>query len=112
MDAGARTKRELPLKTPSSYRVLPIPDYVFEAILEERKKYEWWRSRRQSIFHDDGYICCSSYSGKPRSKDFHWRHYKELLKKTGLPDIRWHDLRSTYCTLLLKRTLARKRFPG
>ena len=42
------------------------------------------------------------YSGKPRSKDFHWRHYKELLKKAGLPDIRWHDLRSTFCTLLLK----------
>lgn len=95
------TKHELPLKTPSSRRILPIPDYVFEAILEERKKYEKWRSRRKATFHDDGYICCSNYSGKPRSKDFHWRHYKELLKRTGLPDIRWHDLRSTYCTLLL-----------
>lgn len=95
------TKCELPLKTPSSRRILPIPDYVFEAILEERKKYEKWRSRRKSVFHDDGYICCSNFSGKPRSKDFHWRHYKELLKRTGLPDIRWHDLRSTYCTLLL-----------
>lgn len=95
------TKCELPLKTSSSRRILPIPDYVFEAILEEREKYERWRSRRRSIFHDDGYICCSNYSGKPRSKDFHWKHYKELLKRTGLPDIRWHDLRSTYCTLLL-----------
>ena len=96
-----RTKCELPLKTPSSRRILPIPDYVFEAILEERKKYEKWRSRRKATFHDDGYICCSKFSGKPRSKDFHWRHYKELLKRTGLPDIRWHDLRSNYCTLLL-----------
>ena len=95
------TKRELPLKTFSSRRVLPIPDYVFEAILEERKKYERYKNRRRATFHDDGYICCSSYSGKPRSKDYHWRHYKELLKKAGLPDIRWHDLRSTYCTLLL-----------
>lgn len=97
------TKRELPLKTPSSKRVLPIPDYVFEAILEERKKYEQYKSRRRTIFHDEGYICCSSYSGRPRSKDFHWKHYKELLKRAGLPDIRWHDLRSTYCTLLLKK---------
>ena len=97
------TKRELPLKTSSSRRVLPIPDYVFEAILEERKKYERYRRSRHATFQDDGYICCSSYSGKPRSKDFHWRHYKELLKKAGLPDIRWHDLRSTYCTLLLNK---------
>lgn len=97
------TKKELPLKTPSSKRVLPIPDYVFEAILEERKKYEKYKSRRRTIFQDNGYICCSSYSGRPRSKDFHWKHYKELLKRAGLPDIRWHDLRSTYCTLLLKK---------
>lgn len=32
----------------------------------------------------------------------HWKHYKNLLRRVGLPDIRWHDLRSTYCTLLLK----------
>lgn len=95
------TKSELSLKTLSSRRELPIPDYVFEAILEERKKYERNRSRRRSQFLDADYICCSNY-GKPRSKDFHWRHYKELLQKAGLPDIRWHDLRSTYCTLLLK----------
>lgn len=101
------TKRELPLKSSSSKRVLPIPDYVFEAILEERKIYEKNRSRRRSQFFDSDYICCSSY-GKPRSKDFHWRHYKNLLRNAGLPDIRWHDLRSTYCTLLLKSDFSPK----
>lgn len=102
IDEKSTTKSELPLKTSSSQRQLPIPDYVFEAILEERKKYERNRRRRQSQFLDADFICCSNY-GKPRSKDFHWPHYKELLRKTGLPDIRWHDLRSTYCTLLLKQ---------
>lgn len=101
VDEKPMTKRELPLKTSSSRRILPIPDYVFEAILGERKIYERNRSRRKSQFLDLDYICCSSY-GKPRSKDFHWRHYKKLLKRAGLPDIRWHDLRITYCTLLLK----------
>jgi integrase len=101
------TKKEVSLKTPSSYRVLPILDYVFEAILEERKKYEKNRSRRKTQFLDEDYICCSTY-GKPRSKDFHWKHYKNLLKSIGLPDIRWHDLRSTYCTLLLKNDFSPK----
>lgn len=95
------TKKEIPLKSSSSKRILPIPDYVFEAILEERKVYERNRSRRRSRFQDLDYICCSSY-GFPRSKDFHWKHYKNLLRSAGLPDIRWHDLRSSYCTLLLK----------
>lgn len=100
-DDRSKTKKELPLKTSSSKRELPIPDYVFEAILEERKIYESNRSHRSLRFSDLDYICCSR-DGKPRSKDFHWRHYKELLKSTKLPDIRWHDLRSTFCTLLLK----------
>ncbi|MCD7737107.1 MAG: site-specific integrase [Lachnospiraceae bacterium] len=101
VDEKPVTKKELPLKTMSSRRVLPIPDYVFEAILQERKVYERNRSRNGKRFLDADYICCSTY-GKPRSKDFHWSHYKKLLQDAGLPDIRWHDLRSTYCTLLLK----------
>ncbi|MCD8326706.1 MAG: site-specific integrase [Lachnospiraceae bacterium] len=101
--SGKKTsaKSELRLKTPSSYRILPIPDYVFEAILNEREIYERNRKRRGSQFLDADYICCSNY-GKPRSKDFHWTYYKNLLNELGLPNIRWHDLRSTYCTLLLK----------
>ena len=95
------TKQEVRLKTPSSYRDIPIPDYVFEAILERRKIYERNRSRRKSQFQDDDYICCSSY-GRSRSKDFHWLYYKKLLQENNLRDIRWHDLRSTFCTLLLK----------
>lgn len=45
---------------------------------------------------------CGSAYGRPRSKGFHCKYYKRLLAENGLPDIRWHDLRSTYCTLLLK----------
>ena len=99
------TKQEIGLKTESSRRTIPIPDYVFEAILQERKIYEKNRSRRindtTNPFFDGDYICCSTY-GKPHSKGFHWKYYKKLLADSGLPDIRWHDLRSTFCTLLLK----------
>ena len=101
------TKQEIGLKTESSYRELPIPDIVFEAILEERQKYEVNRKRRindkSNPFFDGNYICCSTY-GRPRSKGFHFQHYKKLLADNGLPDIRWHDLRTTYCTLLLKES--------
>ncbi|MCD8154059.1 MAG: site-specific integrase [Clostridiales bacterium] len=50
VDEKPATKKELPLKTMSSRRLLPIPDYVFEAILQERKVYERNRSRRRSRF--------------------------------------------------------------
>lgn len=100
------TNQEIDLKTASSYRELPIPDVVFEAILEERQKYEKHRRKRindkTTPFYDGDYICCSTY-GRPRSKSFHWKYYKKILTENGLPDIRWHDLRTTYCTLLFER---------
>ena len=95
------TKQEIPVKTESSNRELPIPDLVFEAILEQRKIYEKNRRRRSKEFRDWDYICCSSY-GNPRSKSFHYKYYKDLLKENGLPDIKFHKLRSTYTTILLK----------
>lgn len=105
--AKTLTKQEIKLKTQSSMRKLPIPDYVFEAILQEKQLYEKKKKRRGKQFQDLGYVCCSDY-GRPRSKDYHWKHYKKLLRDCGLPDIRWHDLRSTYCTLLLKNNFSPK----
>lgn len=93
------TKQEIQTKTPSSER--EIPDYVFEAILEERRIYEKNRRRRKKEFRDWDYICCSTY-GNPRSKSYHQKYYKELLASLGLPDIHFHQLRNTYATILLK----------
>ena len=96
-----KTKQEIKLKTESSERVLDIPDCVFEAILKERKQYEKNRSKRSKSFQDLDFICCSTY-GRPRSMQYHFQQFKKLLKENGLPDIRWHDLRHSYATLLLK----------
>lgn len=95
------TKQEIQTKTPSSEREIPIHDYVFEAILEERRIYEKNRRRRKKEFRDWDYICCSTY-GNPRSKSYHQKYYKELLASLGLPDIHFHQLRNTYATILLK----------
>ena len=98
------TKQEIVLKTYSSERVLDIPDIVFDAIVNERAKYDKNRRRRindkTTPFFDGGYICCSTY-GRPRSKSFHFKYYKKLLKDNNLPNITFHDLRHTFATLLL-----------
>lgn len=99
------TKQEIKVKTRSSNRELDIPDLVFEAILEQKEKYEKNKRRRKNDksnpFRDLGYICCSSY-GRSRSKGYVFQHFKKLLKDNNLPDIRWHDLRASYATILLK----------
>lgn len=110
-DVKTYTKQEIPLKTHSSYRELDIPDIVFEAILEERKKYEKNKRRRindkTNPFQDLDYICCSSY-GRSRSRTYCFPHFKKILKENNLPDIRWHDLRATYATILLKNDFSIK----
>lgn len=95
------TKQEVKLKTVSSYRTLKIPDYVFEAILNEKEIYEKNKKTRKNTFVDNGYICCSTY-GNSRSKGFQYKYFKKILAENDLPNIRWHDLRATYCTILLK----------
>ena len=85
---------------------MDIPDIVFEAIIQERKKYESNKKRRindkTTPFQDLGYICCSSY-GRPRGRTYAFGHFKKILKENNLPDIRWHDLRATFATILIKK---------
>jgi len=100
LPAKTYTKQEIEPKTKSSYRTIKIPDLVFEAILEEKKLYNARKNRRKREFQDLGYICCSTY-GRPRCKNYHYKAFKRLLKELGLPDIRWHDLRSTAITQIL-----------
>lgn len=99
------TKQEVKLKTKNSRRWLDIPDLLFEAILEQKKIYEKNKRKRindkRSPFLDDGFICCSTY-GHSRSRGFHQKYYKQLLRDNNLPDIRFHDLRHTYATILIK----------
>jgi len=111
LKVGEYTKQEIKVKTFSSNRELKIPDILFEEIIEEKKKYEKNRNRRindrHNPFKDYGFICCSTY-GNPRSKGFHYKYFKQLLKENNLPNIRFHDLRATYCTLLLKNNFSSK----
>lgn len=105
------TKQEVQLKSKSSYRVLDIPDFVFDAILEERKKYEARKKRRindkNNPFQDLEFVCCSTY-GRPRSRGFIFEHFKEIKEENNLPDLPFHKLRTTYTTILAKNDFSMK----
>lgn len=73
----------------------------FNAIIKERERYEERRKKAGEKFYDFGFIFCSE-TGNARSKSFHYQHFKRILRENGLPNIRWHDLRRSYCTLLLQ----------
>lgn len=99
--------KETDLKTFSSKRTLEIPEMLFEQILQQRKIYDQTKQELGDAFSDTDYIVCNK-NGTRRSREAFYKLFKKALKDCGLPDIRWHDLRSSYCTLLLKQGFSPK----
>lgn len=88
-------------KTPQSRRTIPLP----EDILEELKRHKARQAQEKLLlgqaYQDHGLIFCQA-DGKPMSPMNFTRSFDRMLKRAGLPDIRFHDARHTFATLMLE----------
>jgi integrase len=78
------------LKSAKSRRPITLPQSALEAL----------KSYLELIGVESGLVFTTS-TGRPISPRNILRHFKSVIKETGLPDIRFHDLRHTHATLLL-----------
>jgi integrase len=86
-----------------SSRTITLPQKALESLkhhrarqAEERLKAPWYAEEWDLVF--------ASEVGTPLDpRHVTHRHFKPLLAKAGLPDIRFHDLRHACATLLLAR---------
>jgi integrase len=61
--------------------------------------------RAGGLWHENGLIFASE-GGEPLDRRYITTHrFKPLLKRAGLPQIRFHDLRHTCATLLLSQNV-------
>lgn len=86
-------------KTASSVRTLLIPDALFDALIR-------WKTIQPQP--SDLNLVCTDYEGKRLTSNQLQRAFKRILTESGLPNVRLHDLRHSYATLMLKNNVQSK----
>ena len=113
-DAGVvRVRRTLTLakggplltepKTPRSRRSIRLTSGAIKTLERHRKRQEAEQAARGDTWNSQGLVFCTRRGTPIRRDNLHVRHWKPLLRRAGLPDIRFHDLRHTCATLLLTK---------
>jgi len=87
-------------KTKSGRRKIVLSGVVLEALKEHRERQNQARIKVGDRWQERGLMFCSIYGGF-FNPDYVSHLFKELLKKAGLPDVRFHDLRHSVATVLL-----------
>ena len=91
---------EAPLKTRNAYRTLPLAEDTISILKEQKKKV----GNSPWVF--------PSATGGPISPDSVLHMLHRVLKRAGLPQVRFHDLRHTFATLALQNGVDIKTVSG
>lgn len=93
--------RLLEPKTQRSRRVVVLPASTARALQKHRVRQAEERLRLGSDYQDAGLVFANEFGGPLHLNNLTVRHFKPLLKKAGLPDVRLYDLRHSAATLRL-----------
>ncbi len=106
---GSRIEGHDVLKTSSSYRSLPLIPFVKEVLLEEKAKQEEMQRILRGAYNRQyiEYICVDAV-GDIIKPQYVTTHFKVILEKNGLKEIRFHDLRHSCASMLLANKVPMK----
>jgi len=88
-------------KSSSSYRSINVSNKVIDELLSWKQRQDREREHYNEEYREPNLVI-TSLKGTPYSDSNVNRVWFRLLEKSGLPKIRFHDLRHTHATLLLK----------
>jgi integrase len=86
----------------ASRRTIDLPQRALAA-LRTHRKHQLEEKLRATEYEDSGLVFATRKGTPLDAQNIVNRHFKPLLRRAGLPSIRWHDLRHTCATLLLGR---------
>jgi integrase len=102
MPTGLGYKETEP-KTKLSRRSIVIISFALEALKKHKAKQLEMRLKAGEAWQDHDYVFCTSIGTHLSPSHGVLVQLKNVLKKAGLPDIRFHDLRHSMATLLLSK---------
>ncbi len=80
-----------------------LPPSAVATLLRHQELQDAERAEPNGSWRNLGLVFPNTLGGPMDYTNLMPRHFKPLLKKAGLPDIRFHDLRHTCATLLLTK---------
>jgi integrase len=88
-------------KTKQGKRSVPLPAQTVAALRAHRKEQMRERLMAGPGWQDHGLVFCEP-DGQPIHPDRFRKRFEHRVQRSGLPPIRFHDLRHTYATLALQ----------
>ena len=88
-------------KTPKSHRKIPLSDYALEALKIQKERQMELKNRYGNLYNDQDFVFTEPDGGIIKQRQFMDR-YHDFLKKYSITDVRFHDLRHTFASLLLE----------
>ncbi len=94
-------------KNKSSYRTLPLFKEIEELLLYTKKMQEYYKSQFRDSYNNQykDFVCVDEL-GNLRKPDYVSHKFKQILRKNNLREIRFHDLRHSCATLLVKKGIS------
>lgn len=87
-------------KNDSSYRTLPMSDYIYNTLLQHKAWQEERKRTLKSKYIDSDFVCTFD-NGKLISPNYLTKKFKAIIKESNLPQVRFHDLRHSVASNLL-----------
>ncbi|PEM81497.1 site-specific integrase [Bacillus toyonensis] len=100
--SGFDNKIKNTAKTNSSKRTIPLPIETIEALKKHKIKINKDKLRLGSAYQELDLVNCNDL-GEVLKRDSFRYHYYQIVESAGVKKIKFHDLRHTHATLLLKQ---------
>jgi integrase len=104
---GGKAFEKETTKTKSSFRTLPLDDSMKKYLKQLKVKQKENKMFYGNAYQENDFVC-KWEDGKPFKPDYVTRTFKRILDENKLPIIRFHDLRHSSASMLLKMNFSLK----